>query len=298
MAEQAELAFVKSYVNALSSQPVVFANDYQSAPENELKKVPVLSIDVPPPPERQEAAAVPTGSIRVTFKSTKPVQAYTLDVQPTDTIAQIKAQLAGTPGAPPADAQRLLLKGKALADAKLLREYAVKDGDTVNLMVKPGFDWDPSKAPAPVTTLSPSPSSSIPPLSASPAPEGESITLLPSPEPKARSGHGRIPSVVLSPSPSLTASPGERLVDIPLVLDTSTIPASPSTVVADTPYHNAISRPAFWEHLHTFLLGEFPNPSDAASAWEDFFCASKGNLSVSEIAKIRDAVGVIGMAGT
>ena len=43
---------------------------------------------------------------------------------------------------------------------------------------------------------------------------------------------------------------------------------------------------------------EFPHPSDAAMAWEDFFCASKGNLSVSEIAKIRDAVGVIGMAGT
>ena len=43
---------------------------------------------------------------------------------------------------------------------------------------------------------------------------------------------------------------------------------------------------------------QFPHPSDAAAAWEDFFCASKGQLSVSEIAKIRDAVGVIGMAGT
>ena len=43
--------------------------------------------------------------------------------------------------------------------------------------------------------------------------------------------------------------------------------------------------------------GEFANRADAAAAWEDFFCASKGNLSVSEIAKIRDAVGVIGMGG-
>ncbi|KAI0659791.1 ubiquitin-domain-containing protein [Cubamyces menziesii] len=289
MAEQAELAFVKSYVNTLSSQPVVYGNDYQTAPENELKKVPVLPIDVPPPPERHVTESAPTGSISVTFKSTKPVQAYTLDVQPTDTIAQIKAQLAAVPGAPPADAQRLLLKGKALADAKLLKEYAVKDGDTVNLMVKPGFDWDPSKVSAPA-----------PAISASPAPEGESITLLPSPEPakSSRPGHGRIPSVVLSPSPSLTASPGERLVDIPLVLDTSTIPASPSSVVPDTPYHTTISQPAFWEHLYEFLSKEFPHPSDAAMAWEDFFCASKGNLSVSEIAKIRDAVGVIGMAGT
>ncbi|KAJ8489126.1 hypothetical protein ONZ51_g3107 [Trametes cubensis] len=274
MAEQAELAFVRSYVNTLSSQPVVYGNDYQTAPENELKKVPVLPIDVPPPPERHVTESAPIGSVSVTFKSTKPVQAYTLDVQPTDTIAQIKAQLAA---------------GKALADAKLLKEYAVKDGDTVNLMVKPGFDWDPSKVSTPA-----------PAISASPAPEGESITLLPSPEPakSSRPGHGRIPSVVLSPSPSLTASPGERLVDIPLVLDTSTIPASPSSVVPDTPYHTIISQPAFWEHLYEFLSKEFPHPSDAAMAWEDFFCASKGNLSVSEIAKIRDAVGVIGMAGT
>lgn len=44
MSEQAELAFVKSYVNTLSSQPVVYGNDYQTAPENELKRVPVLPV--------------------------------------------------------------------------------------------------------------------------------------------------------------------------------------------------------------------------------------------------------------
>lgn len=44
--------------------------------------------------------------------------------------------------------------------------------------------------------------------------------------------------------------------------------------------------------------GEFPNHGDAEQAWEDFFCVSKGNLSVSEIAKIRDKVGFTGMAGT
>ncbi|KAI0821906.1 ubiquitin-domain-containing protein [Trametes gibbosa] len=286
MSEQAELAFVKSFTKTISSQPVVYGNDYQTSPENELRRVPVLPIDVPPPPERHVTISAPTGSMSVTFKSTKPVQSFTLDLQPTDTVAQIKAQLAAVPGAPPADAQRLLLKGKALADSKLLREYAVKDGDTVNLMVKPGFDWDPTK----ITVASSTTPSEVK--------ESESITLLPTPEQKTRSGHGRIPSVVLSPSPSLTASPGEKLVDIPLVLDASTIPASPSTVVADTPYHTILSQPAFWEHLYTFLGTEFSNPSDTATAWEDFFCASKGNLSVSEIAKIRDAIGVIGMAGT
>ena len=44
MAEQAELAFVKNFVNALSTQPVVYPNDYQQAPANELKKVPVLPV--------------------------------------------------------------------------------------------------------------------------------------------------------------------------------------------------------------------------------------------------------------
>ncbi|KAH9852362.1 ubiquitin-domain-containing protein [Lenzites betulinus] len=295
MSEQAELAFVKTFTKAIASQPVVYGNDYQTSPENELRRVPVLPIDLPPPPERHVTVSAPTGmstppggpwSISVTFKSTKPVQSYTLDLQPTDTIAQIKAQLAAVPGAPPADVQRLLLKGKALADSKLLREYAVKDGDTVNLMVKPGFDWDPAKTAAESSSA------------AAVVTESESSTLLPAPEAKTRSGHGRIPSVVLSPSPSLTPSPGEVLVDIPLVLDASTIPASPSAVVTETSYHTKLSQPAFWEHLYTFLGAEFPNPSDAATAWEDFFCASKGNLSVSEIAKIRDAIGVIGMAGT
>ncbi|KAH9941891.1 ubiquitin-domain-containing protein [Epithele typhae] len=282
MAEQGELAFVKSFVNALSSQPVVYDNDYQPSPDNELKKVPVLAIDVPPPPARSLPVATSSDALSITFKSTKPAQSYTLDVQPTDTIAQIKAQLAGVAGAPPVDQQRLLLKGKVLADAKLLREYAVKDGDTINLMVKPGFIWDPSNVPASAATVAEEK-------------KGEDITLLPSPEPKR--GHSRIPSVVLSPSPSLTPSPGEVLVDIPLVLDTSSIPLSPATV-SDSSYHAHISRPEFWEKLSFFLKSEFSNPADASQAWEDFFLTSKGHLSVSEIAKIRDAVGVIGMAGT
>ena len=37
---------------------------------------------------------------------------------------------------------------------------------------------------------------------------------------------------------------------------------------------------------------------DVHSAFEDFLCSAKGSLTASEIAKIRDQVGVIGMAGT
>ncbi|CCM00638.1 uncharacterized protein FIBRA_02675 [Fibroporia radiculosa] len=283
MAEQAELAFVKTFVQNLSAQPVTYANDFQQPPENSLRKVPVLPIEVPSPPERKSQAVAPTGFLSITFKSTKPSQAYTLSIQPTDTISDIKSQLATQPGAPPADVQRLLLKGKALADAKLLQEYNVKDGDTVNLMVKPGFDWDPTQVSVPSPQM---------------VTENDSIVLLPEPTHKTRSGHGRIPSVVLSPSPSLLPSPGEKLVDIPLVLDTSSIPAAPAASAPNTPYHTTLAQPAFWEHLYSFLASEFSNRNDAARAWEDFFCASKGSMSVSEIAKIRDHVGVMGMAGT
>lgn len=288
MSEQAELTFVKSFANNLSSHPVTYADDFQQPPDKSLKKIPVLPVDVPPPPERKPQDPVPAGSINITFKSVKPAQSYTLSVQPTDTISAIKAQLALLPGAPFADAQRLLLKGKALADGKLLQEYSVKEGDTINLMVKPGFDWDPAKTTPAIAE----------PTLQKPAGGGQ-ITLLPEPtQSRTRSGHSRIPSVVLSPSPSLSPSPGEKIVDIPLVLDTSSIPAAPAAGVPQTSYHATLANPAFWEQLYTFLTSQFSNYGDAAQAWEDFFCASKGALSVSEIAKIRDHVGVIGMAGT
>jgi len=294
MAEQAELAFVKNYVNIISAQPVTFADDFQQPPANSLKKVPVLPIDLPEPPERKATTSLASADfITITVKSTKPAKYFTLSVQPADTIATIKTQLASEPAAPPADVQRLLLKGKALADGKLLQEYGVKDGDTVNLMVKPGFHWDPTQIPK---TESPPPATPAEPTP--PEPKPENITLLPEGnESKTKRGHSRIPSVVLSPSPSLTPTGSDKIVDIPLILDTSNMPLSSSST-SDTPYHATLSQPAFWEKLHTFLTAEFPHKSDAESAWEDFFCASKGRLSVSEIANIRDKVGVIGMAGT
>lgn len=43
---------------------------------------------------------------------------------------------------------------------------------------------------------------------------------------------------------------------------------------------------------------EFATRSDASTAFEEFLNASKGQLTASEIAKIRDRVGVVGMAGT
>lgn len=293
-AEQAERSFAKAFLNTISTQPVTYADDYQQPRENSLKRVPVLPVPVPPPPERKprlEASSSSSASLSLVFKSLKPPATYTLSVQPTDSIATIKTQLATLLSAPPADAQRLLLKGKALADGKLLQEYSIKEGDTLNLVVKPGFNWDPS---APPTSSSEETMAS----GQSHQPKGfGSGTLDPQAQPTSSKGrHGRIPSVVLSPSPT-PGSPNLQEKDILLTLDTNAVAdAIPSPDVLSS-YHQTVAKPDFWEKLYAFLKQEFTTEADANLAFEDFLCAAKGSLTPHEIAKIRDTVGVTGMAG-
>jgi len=49
---------------------------------------------------------------------------------------------------------------------------------------------------------------------------------------------------------------------------------------------------------HDLCRDEFATEADALRAWEDFLRASKASLTASEIARIRDRVGIMGMAGT
>jgi len=117
------------------------------------------------------------------------------------------------------------------------------------------------------------------------------------PEKEKKRGHSRIPSVVLS----TPASPLEKPQDIQLVdgdgftLSTD-MPTEPS--IPQSTYRSAVSQPGYWQNLLTFLRSKFPNHGDASIAFEDYLAASKGVLTASEIAKIRDSVGVTGMAGT
>jgi len=176
------------------------------------------------------------------IKSLKPLKTYTLAVQSSDTIADIKSHLASQPGAPPVDVQRLLLKGKALADAKLLKEYNIKDGDTVNLMVKPGYDWN--QAPKLPTVEIPVPEPEPP------APEPPSATLEPGTTRPDR--HRRVPSVILSPSPNtLTPLREGPPIDVALSLDDGDI--LPPAQAPPTPYQNVVSSPNFWSGLLDFL---------------------------------------------
>jgi len=244
--------------------------------------------------------------ISLTFKSLKPSASFALSVQPADSISSIKEQLlVAHPNAPPPDAQRLLFKGKALSDSKLLQEYSVKDGDVINLMLKPGTNWDPSKP------TEPTPTSQM----AAPTPVNPLASVGGSLEPQATrtSRHQRIPSVVLSPSPSNDGTLPEQK-DIVLTVDAGLISSPSSTPEKTSTYQTILAKPDFWQNLHQFLRyvvsafhramhllkyrTEFTNEADVHVAFEDFLAAAKGNLTASEIAKIRDHVGIVGMAGT
>jgi len=276
MANAAEQAFLRVYINTLVSQPVTYTDDYQQPPANCLRKVPVLHVSLPPPPPKKQSSAASSEPLTLTFKSLKPPVSYTIVVHLTDTIAAVKARLAGQPSGPPVETQRLLLKGKALADAKLLKEYSIKDGDTVNLALK---------------TLP-----TTPPMATESAPAAQPPSIhLASPTPTQPRKHQRIPSVVLSPSPSSETSGAGSGGDIMLTLDAATesLPASELSS-----YHATIAQPEYWERLLAYLRSEFKNDADAQVAFEDYLRASKGSLTAHEIAKIRDHVGVIGMAGT
>ena len=196
------------------------------------------------------------------FKSLKPHATFTISVRLADTISAIKTQLAAEPSAPPADTQRLLFKGKALADGKLLKDYNnIKDGDTINLMVKPGYDWNytaTTTVPTPPVSASPMLASSPEPLSVPNSNPFGSGTL----DTAARSKQGgkkhqRIPSVMLSPSPSLESS-GAVEKDIMLTIDPGVLPSPVLQPDTMSTFHQTMSQPGFWERLHAFLKYVLP----------------------------------------
>ena len=60
----------------------------------------------------------------------------------------------------------------------------------------------------------------------------------------------------------------------------------------------SLSTPLIKLYLTFQRRSEFTTEADILTAFEDFLRASKGSLTASQIAKIRDQVGVVGMAGT
>lgn len=260
------------------------------------------------------------GSISLSIKSAKPPISFALDgVSPADSVLSIKERLASEHSrAPSADIQRLLLKGKVLADGKLLKEYlpdSTESSVALSLMIKPGASW---AAEEKIVVDEPSPSSEL-----HIATGGASLAAPTTGV--ARKAHVRtasegaadqfpVPSLVLSTPGSPTAeSPGRRS-PVPLeIADPSMDPESvgsltrPRSPSSTSGIGIVITRPQFWTRLREFLEGEVALTEGVSGStrateiadelFETFLLASKNHLSPSEIAMIRDAVNITGMSG-
>lgn len=119
----------------------------------------------------------------------------------------------------------------------------MQSGDTVNLMVKPGVSWDPSKPKEPEI------------LQPKPVPAAETTALGLAVGEGTTSGkrrHGRTPSIVLSPSPSSDLPGAAPEKDIVLSADV-TVDVPASAIEAQSTYQATVTTPDFWKNLLTFL---------------------------------------------
>lgn len=232
--------------------------------------------------------------LNLIVKSLKPSLTFPISASPTDSISKLKSLVAASsPSAPPVDTQRLLLKGKALADNKLLKEYDISEGSTIHLVLKPTsvtIDPPTMSVPAPV------PSNDPPALEAGASIQhGDKVKSMPSsssassiPRP-AGHGHTRVPSLTITTDvDARPGSPGSPLI----VTDAPSL--GPQAQVSSAAFHQTVSNPQFWQKLHAICVSEFVYEDDADAAWEGFLVSMKGRLSAGEAALIRDVVGVRG----
>ncbi|KAG9054544.1 hypothetical protein FS842_004816 [Serendipita sp. 407] len=329
-------AIFLSQIESLKSFSVVFSDTYQAPPDKLPSKISAFGLEVLPPPERKVAGASAnlTEVLNVTFKSLKPAYSVTLPIGPADSILTLKGLLSSQQSSPfsgstPAQ-QRLLLKGKALLDSKLVKDYEIKDESVVTVMMS---------APKPATTEATATTTTGPTVGSSntmdlsladrdPVPPAGSPSLGATAPPGHKRRVSDIPAVTLSPAgtpgattPLLQPIPlsTEPLTHLPLnappsgagggtssskpgSIDLSAMPILINTSQDDSPYHQTMSNPQFWKELRSFLEQKFGKEvggrtGDGDLAFEEFLRSAKASLSPHEIAKIRDEVGITGMGG-
>ncbi|KAK4046082.1 hypothetical protein OIV83_006362 [Microbotryomycetes sp. JL201] len=260
-----ELDFVKRQADILATQRLKYVSTYIPPIEHRHKKPTLVNIAVVEPPapmDDEDAAAQTNESVTLTIKSLKPPLTFSLECAPTVTISSLKEQLrAQYPDAPQPEAQRWILKGKAMGGDRLLKEFAVENGSVVNLMI--------TKAAAPPSATA-QPTNAANPVS--------------------------VPSFTLSePAPATSAGPPS------LQINTTSLPIDDGSLTpsAPPPFNTKISDPALWIGAWDLLKQHFgeDNEVEAQQAWESWLGGAREWISAGDKALIRDRVGLSAMGG-
>ncbi|GAA6027125.1 hypothetical protein JCM8097_002411 [Rhodosporidiobolus ruineniae] len=278
-----ELQSVKTTAELLASQKLRYPHNYVPPVEDRHRRATLVNVPVVEPPSTaadDDEAGPSTATIRLTIKSLKPPLSFSLDARPTASIADLKHQLAqAQSAAPPADQQRWLLKGKALADAKLLKEYPVEDGSVVTLMV--------------AKSAASTPAASVPVRSPNPA-AASSSSDDPSDAPA-------VPALTLS-EPSTSSAPAPQLslsTDLDhLPLSTSTSADNPAVVGESDSFLTTVASPELWEDVRELTERQFGKDSkEAQKVWEAMFAGCRDWIRPNQKALVRERVGYSAMGG-
>jgi len=216
-----------------------------------------------------------------------------LSICHTSSIAAAKAQLAAQDSsAPPPEAQRWILKGKAMGDTKLLKEFNITVGAaTVNLMVS-----KPTSGP----TATP-PALDLPPASASAADPATPSSVGSGPDPMSL---GPIPSLTLStdPMPSPTNPTAPKLsIETDLLAKGDFLPPSTATGGDSEAFISTVGDPELWIETYAMLLRRFGNDErgerEAKKVWEAWLMGARDWIQPGTKALIREKTGISAMGG-